>query len=97
MDAGLPASVRKALPGVLPVILPFAAIVLARLFTFTGWAAAHPHRAAALYAWIVFDSLLLALLARAPGHRPAGFDTMAAVALASAIVLAGAAPPVRAV
>ena len=78
-----------------PIVLPLIAIALARAMTHTAWAAAHAWLAALLFAWIVADSLLLAAIAKAPGRRPGLHAVLSAAAVASVIVLVGAAAPVR--
>ncbi len=92
MTWSLPAPLARGVP----VLLPLAVIALARLFTFSSWAADNSEWASVLFAWFVADALLLALLAKAPGHKPAFFQVIAILCLASVIVLAGAAAPVRA-
>jgi hypothetical protein len=71
------------------------AIALTRLWTLSTWAETHPRPAAAIFAWIVLDTLFLALLARAPRHRPSLFQVAGVGALASIVIIAGAAVPVR--
>ncbi|MXO55272.1 hypothetical protein [Pontixanthobacter gangjinensis] len=53
--------------------------------------------AAAIYAWIVADALVLGLLARSPGHKPTFFQVVGLVSFAIAIILLGASGPLRAV
>ena len=91
---------RVSFPAVcmaLPFILPLIAIAAARALTFTDIAAEHAEWAAALYGWIVFDSLLLAVIAKAEHRKPELFQVAAALASASVIVILGAASPVRAI
>lgn len=92
MTRTLPAPLTNSLP----VVLPLIAIALARLFTFSSWAADNSGWAAVLFAWLVADALLLALLAKAPEHKPSFFQVFGVLCLASIVVLAGAAAPVRA-
>ncbi len=92
MTRSLPAPLMKSLP----ILLPLGAIALARLLTFSSWAADNSGWAAVLFAWLVADALMLALLARAPNHRPALFQVIGVLSLASVVILAGAAAPVRA-
>ncbi|MBO6768830.1 MAG: hypothetical protein JJ901_11100 [Erythrobacter sp.] len=84
------------LTGLAPIVLPILAIALARAMTHTDWAAANAVLAALLFAWIVADSLLLATIAKAEKRRPGARAMLGAAALASIIILAGAAEPVRA-
>lgn len=77
------------------LLLPLVAIALARLFTFSTWAEVNSGWAAILFAWIVADALLLALLAKATDRKPDLFQIIGALSLASVVVLAGAAAPVR--
>ena len=79
-----------------PIVLPIIAIALARAMTHTEWAAANAWLAALLFAWIVADSLMLAAIAKAPDRKPGLHTLLGAAAAASAIVLVGAAEPVRA-
>lgn len=78
-----------------PILLPLAAIVAARAFTFSDWAAANATIAALLFAWIVADSLALGTIAKAPAHRPGLRAVLGALAAASIVILLGAAAPVR--
>ena len=89
----LPASIFRSLP----FVLPLCAIALARLMTFSDWATDHSAMAAAIYAWIVADALLLGLLAKAPGNKPTFFQVFGMVSLAVLITLLGASGPLRAV
>ncbi|MEM9501323.1 MAG: hypothetical protein AAF941_05700 [Pseudomonadota bacterium] len=91
MTRALPAPLVKSLP----FILPLSAIALARLLTHSAWAADNSGWAAVLFAWIVADSLLLALLAKAPNRKPGAFQVAGVLSLVSLVVLAGAAAPVR--
>lgn len=84
-------------PSLLMVAIPLGAIALARLFTYTDWAEANTGWTAILFAWIVIDGLMLMVIAKAKDHRPALFDALSALALASLIILVGAAEPVRSV
>ncbi|KWV94969.1 hypothetical protein [Erythrobacter sp. AP23] len=84
------------LTGLAPIVLPILAIALARAMTHTDWAAANAVLAALLFAWIVADSLLLATIAKAEKRRPGARAMLGAAALASIIIVAGAAEPVRA-
>jgi len=79
----------------LPVILPLGTIALARLLTFSDWATQQAGLAAILYAWIVADSLLLGLIAKAPEHKPGLFQVLGIVSLATLAILLGASAPVR--
>jgi hypothetical protein len=88
---------RSPVLSLLPIVLPIAAIALARVGTHTSWAEANAGLAAILFAWIVADALLLGVLAKAKDHKPAAFSVVAALALAAIIILFGAAGPVRAV
>lgn len=72
------------------------AILLARLATGTQLAARHPYIATGLFVWIAADALMLSLIARSPGRRPALPDATGALAAAALVVLLGAAPTVRA-
>ncbi|VVT02128.1 hypothetical protein [Erythrobacter sp. EC-HK427] len=83
---------RKFAPFVLPVI----AIGLARLMTYTDWAAANATLAALLFAWIVMDALCLATIAKAVEKKPAIHTILGAAALGVCIVIIGASPAVRA-
>lgn len=87
----LPAPLLKGLS----FVLPLGAILLARLLTYSSWAAQNSGMAAALYSWIVADVLLLALIAKAPDHKPALFQVVGAVSLASIIILFGASAPLQ--
>ena len=78
-----------------PVILPLAAIGLARLFTYSDWAAANATLAAILFAWIVADGLGLAIIAKAKDRRPDPRALLGALAAASVLVPIWAAGPVR--
>ncbi len=91
MTRVIPAPLLKALP----IILPLAAIGLARLLTYSAWAAANAGWAALLFAWVVADALLLALTAKAPKHKPETFQILGCLSLASIIIIIGAAAPVR--
>jgi hypothetical protein len=51
--------------------------------------------AAGLYAWIVADALLLALILKTPGHKPALFQVVGVVSLASMIIFFGASVPLQ--
>lgn len=86
-----PAPLLKALP----IVLPIAAIGLARLLTYSSWAAANTGWAALLFAWVVADALMLALMFKAEDHKPPAFDMLGVLVLASIIILVGAAAPVR--
>ncbi|MEL6528894.1 MAG: hypothetical protein AAFQ27_02975 [Pseudomonadota bacterium] len=78
-----------------PYILPIVAIAIARLLTHTPWATHNSGWAAILFAWVVFDALLLGLIARSADNKPQAFQTMGVIAIASGVVLIGAAAPVR--
>ncbi|AWW75268.1 hypothetical protein CD351_12595 [Erythrobacter sp. KY5] len=69
----------------------------ARALTHTAWAEANAGWAAILFAWIVTDALMLAVIWKARDHKPEAFHMLAALALASIVVIAGAAGPVQAV
>lgn len=84
------------LTGLAPIILPIIAIALARAMTHTDWAAANVGLAALLFGWIVADSLLLATIAKAENKRPGLRALLGAAALASLVIMVGAAAPVRA-
>ncbi len=88
----LPRPIAKGLP----LLLPLAAIALARFLTFTPWAQANSGWAAILFAWVVADALLLALMAKAEDHKPAFFQVIGVLSVASIVVLVGASAPVRA-
>ena len=79
----------------LPFILPIAAIALARLLTHTAWAADNAGWAAILFGWVVFDALMLGLIAKSPANKPTVFQALSVLSLASIVVLVGAAAPVR--
>lgn len=83
------------LTGLAPIILPIIAIALARAMTHTDWAAANSGLAALLFGWIVADSLLLATIAKAEDNRPGLRAMLGAAALASLVIVVGAAAPVR--
>lgn len=91
MTRSLTAPLFKALP----IMLPLAAIGLARLLTYSSWAEANPGWAALLFAWIVADALMLALMFKAADHKPPLFDVVGVLALASIVIIVGAASPVR--
>lgn len=65
--------------------------------TFSAWATEHSAMAAAIYAWVVADALLLGLLAKAPSHKPTFFQVFGVVSLAIVVILLGASWPLRAV
>lgn len=77
-------------------ILPATVVLAARAMTHTDWAASHSGMAAALFVWLVADSLCLAAIAKAPQFRPGLRALLGALTLASLVVMAGASPPVRA-
>ena len=79
-----------------PILIPLAAIALARLLTFSDWAASNATVAALLFAWVVADSLALGTIAKAPRKRPGIRALLGALAAASVVILLGAAAPVRA-
>ena len=93
MPLRLPASVLSLLPFALPIL----AIALARLLTFTDWAAANAGWTALLFAWVVADALMLGVMAKAKDHKPEAFKMLAALALASVVILIAAAEPIRAI
>lgn len=90
----------RALPSALKpaalIVLPLLAILLARGFTHTDWAAANATIAAWLFLWVVADALCLAVIAKAPDFRPGLRQLIGALGLAGIIVMVGAAEPVRA-
>lgn len=73
----------------LTTIAPAIAIGLAGLAARTPLAAAYPRLSVLLFLWIAADGLTLALIARAPGHRPSRHAVLAA--LAGACVAVGVA------
>ncbi|MBD2841851.1 hypothetical protein [Erythrobacter rubeus] len=91
MTSSLPAPLLK----ILPILLPLIAIVGARLATYSSWAMANSGIAAALYAWIVTDALLLGLIAKSPDRKPELFQVVGVVSLASAVIIIGASEPLR--
>lgn len=88
-------AVPKPLLRSLPFVLPIAVVALARMLTHTQWAESNAGWAAIVFAWLVFDALMLGLLAKSPAHKPTLFQAVAVLALASIVVLIGAAAPVR--
>ncbi|WP_271079243.1 hypothetical protein [Aurantiacibacter sp. MUD61] len=77
------------------VIATIAALGLARLMTYTDWAAANVTIAALLFAWIVIDTLCLSTIAKAENRRPGAFAMLSAAAIGALVVLVGGAPAVR--
>lgn len=91
MLRSLPNPVVKALPFAAPLM----AVALARWATYSTWATENPGWTAALYAWVVADALMLALLAKAPQRRPQAIQVLGVLSLASLVILLGASGPVR--
>lgn len=89
----MPKGAKRAVSLVLPLII----IVFARIMTFSDWAEANASLAALLFGWLVVDSLLLSLLARAPAHRPSLYQLLGVVSLSGIVLLVSAASEVRAV
>ncbi|WP_265561721.1 hypothetical protein [Sphingomicrobium arenosum] len=78
------------------ILLPILVVGGARALTFTDWAAANATIAALLFAWVVADTLGLVMLAKAPRSREGLRWLLGGLTLASLVILAGAAAPVRA-
>lgn len=91
MVRSLPVRLRPALL----IVLPALAIFAARWFTHSNWAAENAGITAILFAWVVADALMLALLAKSEANRPEAYAVIAVLALASLIILVGAGAPVR--
>lgn len=74
---------------------PFVIVALATLAARTSLAAAYPRIALLLFLWIVSDTLMLAVIARAPGRNPGWHAVPAVLAAASVIVWLGAPATIR--
>jgi len=75
---------------------PFLIIMLAGLGARTPLATAYPTTALLLFLWIATDTLLLALIARAPDRRPRWHAVLGTVAAAGIVVWLGSPAPLRA-
>jgi len=75
---------------------PFVIIVLAGLGARTPLATAYPTTALLLFLWIATDTMLLALIARAPDRRPRWHAVLGTVAAAGIVVWLGSPAPLRA-
>lgn len=67
-------------------VAPVLAIAIAGLATRIPLAANYPVTASILFLWIVSDTMVLALMARAPGHRLSRPEILGALAAASLVV-----------
>ncbi len=88
----LPATPLRALAA---RITPFLIVAAAGLAVRTPLAAAHPVTALLLFAWIVSDTMMVALLARTPQRRPDRRAVLATLAAAMTTVLIGTPQPLR--
>lgn len=74
---------------------PVAIIMLAALAARTPLAAAYPRTALLLFLWAACDTLMLAVIARAPGRNPGWHAVPAVLAAASLIIWLGSPPALR--
>lgn len=77
------------------LLAPFAVILGGRIFSHGEWAVENPLLYAALFLWLVCDTIGLAMIVRAPRHRPGAGFIVKAAALACLIVPLVSAEPVR--
>jgi hypothetical protein len=77
-------------------VAPFAIVALAGLAARSDLAARFPITAALLFLWIVADTMMLALMARTAGRRPAPQAVLGVLAGAGITVWLGSPPPLRA-
>ncbi|MDP1028676.1 hypothetical protein Q5H91_15755 [Sphingomonas sp. KR1UV-12] len=78
-----------------PTLAPLAIVALAGLAVRSPLAAAWPATALLLFLWSVADTMMLALVARTPGRRPAAHQIVGVLATASVTVWLGAPAPLR--
>ncbi|SDC93529.1 hypothetical protein SAMN05444678_10737 [Sphingomonas sp. YR710] len=76
-------------------VAPFLIVALAALAARTALAATYPTIALLLFLWIASDSMVLALVARAPGRRPGWHAVLGALAAASFAVWLGSPAALR--